>query len=273
MRTIALPVALAWLSVAGIPQATAAPDLVVSREWLASHLSDPAVVVIATGQVASFNAKHIAGARFLAHEDTMDATHRLLEPAELSKALAKAGGRDDARIVLYGNDAMTTGWVYMAFAAIGHGDHVSILDGNIEAWQRDGRPTSSEVRANASTRITVKPAPDVIVDRKWVSEKLKSPEVHLLDVRSVSERDRGFIPGSTLVLWQELFQDLSLLTFKSKTEIRALLTRAGLTPGQQAVTYCAVGMRASLMYFAARYAGVPARVYVGSWQDWSRGVY
>jgi 3-mercaptopyruvate sulfurtransferase SseA len=29
-------------------------------------------------------------------------------------------------------------------------------------------------------------------------------------------------------------------------------------------------MRASLMYFAARAAGFPAKVYVGSWQDWSR---
>ncbi len=24
------------------------------------------------------------------------------------------------------------------------------------------------------------------------------------------------------------------------------------------------------MYFAARYVGVPARVYVGSWEDWRR---
>ena len=38
---------------------------------------------------------------------------------------------------------------------------------------------------------------------------------------------------------------------------------------EEAITYCAVGMRASLMYFAARAVGVPARVYVGSWQDWS----
>ena len=41
-----------------------------------------------------------------------------------------------------------------------------------------------------------------------------------------------------------------------------------MAPNQSVVTYCAVGLRASLMYFAARVAGVPARVYVGSWQDW-----
>jgi len=36
------------------------------------------------------------------------------------------------------------------------------------------------------------------------------------------------------------------------------------------VTYCAIGMRASLMFWAAQSVGVPARVYVGSWQDWNR---
>ena len=91
MRTIALSVALALMSAAGIPQTPAAPDLVVSREWLASHLNDPAVAIIATGEIAGFNKKHITGARFLAHEDTMDANHRLLEPAELSKAPQAVG--------------------------------------------------------------------------------------------------------------------------------------------------------------------------------------
>jgi thiosulfate/3-mercaptopyruvate sulfurtransferase len=46
--------------------------------------------------------------------------------------------------------------------------------------------------------------------------------------------------------------------------------RAGLRAGQTAVMYCAVGMRASLAYFAARAAGLPARVYLGSWTDWTR---
>jgi hypothetical protein len=45
---------------------------------------------------------------------------------------------------------------------------------------------------------------------------------------------------------------------------------AGVAANQECVTYCAVGMRASLMYWAARSVGIPARVYVGSWQDWQR---
>ena len=59
------------------------------------------------------------------------------------------------------------------------------------------------------------------------------------------------------------------MTFKSREEIKALLARAGVGPGQEVVTYCAIGMRASLMAWAARSVGIPARIYLGSWQDWS----
>ena len=89
-------------------------------------------------------------------------------------------------------------------------------------------------------------------------------------MRTQRERDGGYLPGSELVLWQDLFANVEEMRFKPKDEIQALLVEAGLAPGQEVVTYCAVGMRASLMYFAARYVGVPSRVYLGSWNDWSR---
>jgi thiosulfate/3-mercaptopyruvate sulfurtransferase len=36
------------------------------------------------------------------------------------------------------------------------------------------------------------------------------------------------------------------------------------------VLYCTVGLRASHLYFVARYLGYTARVYDGSWSEWSR---
>ena len=88
-------------------------------------------------------------------------------------------------------------------------------------------------------------------------ERLQSPAVRVLDVRTTQEWNAGHLPGATLILWQDLFADQRTLKFKSLEEIRALLTRAGVAPNQSLVTYCAVGLRASLMYWAARAAGVP----------------
>jgi thiosulfate/3-mercaptopyruvate sulfurtransferase len=122
----------------------------------------------------------------------------------------------------------------------------------------------------AGGAYTVRPAPDVIVDAAYVKERLQSPAVKVLDVRSQTEWNNGHLPGATLILWQDLYADQRLQTFKSIDEIRALIMKTGVAPNQSVVTYCAVGLRASLMYWAARSAGIPARVYVGSWQDWQR---
>jgi thiosulfate/3-mercaptopyruvate sulfurtransferase len=244
--------------------------MVVSIEWLAARVADPAVVVISSDTREAYGRGHVPGARVLEHELTLGGDHRLLPPAALAAAFERAGARDDARIVLYGANAMATGWLYMALASIGHGDRVSMLDGNLDAWRRASRPVETAEPAPAPGRLTVRPAADVIVEAAWVRERLQSPATRVLDVRTPPERSRGYIPGSTLVLWQDLFSDQKLLTFKPREEIRTILTRAGLGDAHQAITYCAVGMRASLMYFAARYAGFTARVYVGSWEDWTR---
>jgi 3-mercaptopyruvate sulfurtransferase SseA len=63
-------------------------------------------------------------------------------------------------------------------------------------------------------------------------------------------------PVSTLILWQDLFADQNTQKFKSPEQIRVLLEKAGVKPNQDVVTYCAVvGMRASLMFWAAHSAG------------------
>jgi thiosulfate/3-mercaptopyruvate sulfurtransferase len=134
----------------------------------------------------------------------------------------------------------------------------------------EGRAVSTEVPAPGTGTLTVQPAPDVIVDAGYVRERLQAPSVKVLDVRTTQEWNTGHLPGATLILWQDLFADQRMLKFKSLEEIRALLTRAGVAPNQSLVTYCAVGLRASLMYWAARAVGVPARVYVGSYSDWQR---
>jgi thiosulfate/3-mercaptopyruvate sulfurtransferase len=243
---------------------------IVSTDWLQAHLDDPHVRVIFVGDRGAYDHAHIPGARFLEHMDTVGSGHRPLAGDELARVLAKAGAEDGSHVVLYGDTPMATGWVYMTFAIIGHGADTSMLDGGIELWQSQKRPTATTARAAGTGRLTVRPAPDVMVDAAWVKSRLESPNVHLLDVRTDDEWKQGHLPGATLVYWQDLFADRKTLKFKPIDEIRALFARAGVSGNHEAVTYCAVGMRASLMYFAARAAGVPARVYVGSYQDWSR---
>lgn len=246
-----------------------AADPIVSTEWVQSHRNDPNIRVVDVSDREAYNHAHVDGAVFMDHMATIGNGHRLLPPDALARVWAKAGIGDDTRVVLYGDSPMATGWMFASLAAIGHGEQVSLLDGGIKLWLSEKRPTSTTVPHVAPGTLTVRPAPDFIVDAAWVRSRLESPQIRLLDVRSTPEWNGGHLPGATLILWQDLFADRQMLQFKSRDEIRALLARAGVGSDQEAVMYCMVGMRASLMYFAARAAGLPARVYLGSWQDWS----
>jgi thiosulfate/3-mercaptopyruvate sulfurtransferase len=254
----------------GAPRALAAAEPRVSTEWLQQHLNDPQVRVIGTGDQGRFERGHIPGARFLEHMDTLGAGHTLLPPDKLAAVLSKAGVADGVHVVLYGDSPMTTGWVFMSIASVGHEADVSMLDGGIDLWRSQGHQVSTTAAAAAAGTLTVRPTPDLAVDAAWVKSHLDSPAIRLLDVRTANEWNGGHLPNATLVLWQDLFADQRNLTLKSPDDIRALFANAGVKPGQEVVTYCMVGMRASLMYWAARSVGLPARIYVGSWQEWSK---
>jgi thiosulfate/3-mercaptopyruvate sulfurtransferase len=258
------------LPVLVLAAAAAAVQPIVSTEWLQSHLHDPDLRVVDVSQRGAYDTLHIEGAVFLDHMETVGSDHRPLPADAMAKAWARIGVGDSTHVVLYGDSPMATGWQYMMLASIGHGDQVSMLDGGIKLWQAEKRPVSSKPTPAAAATLTPRPAPGFIVDAAWVRERLESPAVKILDVRTTQEWNGGHLPNATLVLWQDLFADRETLQFKSRDEIRAVLEKAGVKADQEVVTYCAVGMRASLMYFAARAAGVPARVYLGSWQDWSR---
>jgi thiosulfate/3-mercaptopyruvate sulfurtransferase len=262
---------IATLLVGAPRAAVAAADPLVSTGWLQQHLTDPQVRVIATGDEGRFDRGHIPGARFLEHMHTLGNNHALLPPDKLAPVLERAGLADGIHIVLYGDSPMTTGWVYMALASVGHEADLSMLDGNIDRWRSEGRQISTAAAPAATGTLSVRPAADLVVDAAWVKSHLDSPAIRLLDVRTTGEWNAGHLPNATLVLWPELFADQRSGTFKSPDEIRAVFAKAGVKPGQQVVTYCMVGMRASLMYWAAKSVGLPAHVYVGSWQDWSRG--
>jgi thiosulfate/3-mercaptopyruvate sulfurtransferase len=40
--------------------------------------------------------------------------------------------------------------------------------------------------------------------------------------------------------------------------------------GDRVVSYCHIGQQATVVYFAARYLGYDARMYDGSFEEWSR---
>lgn len=248
---------------------TAQPGPIVSMEWLNAHLNDPGLTILdADGDKASYRRAHIPKAGLLGHMETLRDGHRAAPPDILAALFSAAGARDDARIILYGQDAMSVGWMFGLFASLGHADHVSVLDGNLDAWRAASYPIATGDPMAASGRLSVKrPPTPVIVDGPWVREHMQDPSIKLADVRAPDEWKRGMIPGAAKLRWEDFYASVQQGRFKTPDEIRKVFDGAGLGGGT-VVTYCAVGMRASLAYFAARVAGLPVLLYQGSMNDW-----
>jgi thiosulfate/3-mercaptopyruvate sulfurtransferase len=248
---------------------TGPPPPIVSMEWLNAHLNDPGVAILdADGDKASYRRAHIPRAGLLGHMETLRDGHRAAPPAVLAGLFGAAGARDDARIILYGRDAMSVGWMFGLLASLGHADRVSVIDGNLEAWRAAAYPVATGDPAVTAGTLSVKrPAAPVIVDGPWVREHLQDPAIKLADVRTPDEWKLGMIPGATKLRWEDFYTNVQQGRFKTPDQIRQVFERAGLAGGT-VVTYCAVGMRASLAYFAARAAGLPVLLYQGSMNDW-----
>ena len=67
-------------------------ELIVTTTWLAEHLDDPNVVVMATGSQQDFDGGHIPGAGFVSHGATIGSNHGIPEPGVLAERLTRAGG-------------------------------------------------------------------------------------------------------------------------------------------------------------------------------------
>ena len=61
-----------------------------------------------------------------------------------------------------------------------------------------------------------------------------------------------------------------VLIWTDSAALKLLLSDAGIKQGDQVVSYCHIGQQATLVYFVAKYLGYGARLYDGSFEDWSK---
>jgi len=256
--------------------------MVVSTAWLADHLKDPNVVVLALGTKEEYAAAHIPGSRMANPGEiapTIDGLRSQLPPmADLVTMFSKLGVSSDSRVILYmSKDAVTsTARAYMTLDAMGLGRQTSILDGGLKTWQAESRPVSTETPEIAAGKLTLCPQSDVVVDVAYVSANLHQPGTQIVDARLPSfytgaetpkGQRTGHVPGAVNVPFSSLLDDQG--KFKSIDTLKAQFAAAGVKSGERVVSYCHIGQQGSVVYFIARYLGYDARLYDGSYEDWS----
>jgi thiosulfate/3-mercaptopyruvate sulfurtransferase len=267
------------------PAASPREALLISTEWLAKHLDDPNLVLLHVGDEQEYRAEHIPGARFISMRD-MSTSHapgtlslEMLAPDELRRRLEKFGVSDDSRIVVYyGKDWISPSTrVVLTLEWIGLGERTWLLDGGMPLWKQEGRRVTDAAPAPARPgRLAARPPrDDLIVDHTVVQRSIRAPGVTIVDARAAmfydgpahGEHRAGHIPGAVSLPFNTVFgDDLRLLSADSLT---TLFRKAGIKRGDTLVVYCHIGQQATAVIFAARSLGYAARLYDGSFDDWS----
>lgn len=288
VRFSVMLVALAAMTAAGVAQERA--PLLVDSAWLVQHLHDANLVLLHVsnpmGGPGDFRSEHIPGAQEIGLGD-ISTSHQTewgrlaleLPPVEkLTSEFESRGISNDSRIVVYvasGTVSYATRVIW-TLAYYGLGDHVSLLDGGMSAWRAAGNPVTSEVKTPTPGKLTPHIHPEIFADAAWVSAHLHQPGVSVIDARSPDSykgaNDRGMpraghVPGAQNLPIELLVNDNHQL--KDKPAIAELFDKAGVKSGDQIVGYCYIGQRATLIWFTATMLGYNARLYDGSWQDWS----
>lgn len=254
------------------------PELLVSTQWLADHLSDPHLVIVHIGHDrGDYEAAHIPGARFLPMDkfvSNKEPGSELLPAEQLQQNLEAIGIGDDSRVVYFAPDwdPMATR-LFFTLDYLGHGDRAALLDGGMDQWLREKRPTSSEEPKITPGKLTTHLHPEIVAKMdsmtKLVAEKTGAGDVVIIDARPAKRYRAGHLPGAESMFWETALvsHDDSLL--RSPQELRKQFEAAGVRQGKKLVSYCEVGLQASYTYFLARYLGYDATMYDGSYSEWS----
>ena len=229
-----------------------------------------------------------------------------LPPVDQLRAVFTAAGVSDrSRVVVYGS-AITATRLFFTLDYLGH-PSVRVLNGGLNAWKLNAGAIESGAAQRVTAGVfTPKPRPDVVATADWIVQRLAptkldkpqasggepappkldksrasegGPKITLLDARPDAEFTGadggmsgahvvGHLPDARQLVWNTLLDSSG--RFLPDAELQKKFEAIGATKGTPVVSYCMVGMRASVTYFVARHLGYDSRLYDGSIIDWTR---
>jgi thiosulfate/3-mercaptopyruvate sulfurtransferase len=276
------------------------PEAIVSTEWLAANLHDPALRVFdcttyllyetGTGRPyrvgsgrADYEAAHIPGSAFLDLQGELSDTasrfnFTMPAPDDLAARFAAKGIGQGTRVVLYARKSLQ--WatrVWWMLRAIGF-DDAAILDGGFDKWAAEGRPTEvAETRYPPAT-LTAQPRPGLFIGKDEVKAAIGdagactinalAPDLH----RGENPRygRPGRIPGSVNVPAAALL-DPAALTIRPPEAVAASFAAVGADPSKRILLYCGGGIAATLDAFLLHQLGYrDIAVYDASMSEWAK---
>ena len=223
----------------------------------------------------------------------------LLPPEPFAAVIEALGIGDQTRVVAYAEtDHSGAARLWWALRFYGH-EQVAVLNGGWNRWIAEGRPVSTGRPQPAPTHFSPRPQPRWLATAAEIEHVLSESNgmVRLVDTRPPEQyagraiwtpggsryfppgQDRleladgrlmrgGHIPGA-LHLHASSTLNARDWTFQDPAAIYELARTRGIEPEHRVITYCGVGISASLGLFALHLAGYRnVALYDASWEEW-----
>jgi thiosulfate/3-mercaptopyruvate sulfurtransferase len=267
------------------------PQLLVSTDWLAAHLSAPDLRILDASWYlpgdgrdprAEYEAAHIPGARFFdideIADDQSDLPH-MAPPVEKFVSRMRAMGIGDGhRVIVYDSAGLfSAARVWWLFRLFGKED-VAVLDGGLPKWRAEGRPLEDTPPLLRDRHFTARRNAGLVRDVTQVAATVKLGDARIVDARS-PERFRGeapeprpglrsgHIPGAANVPYKAVLNPDG--TMKDPAALRATFEEAGVDVTGPVITSCGSGVSAAVLSLALERLGNRSHaLYDGSWAEW-----
>lgn len=269
--------------------------LLISPQELTSLLAEksPQTVIIDTRTPEEYAVAHIPTSinirdffTYLLENSYPDGFKKLQE--YFANIMSQVGISGAERLIVY-EDALNKGYGQSCRAAfllqyLGC-PHVLVLHGGYQGWLAAGLPTTDEVPEYESSIFRLHPNAEMMVTTIEMLQAINNPAIIKLDVRDRDEWQglssspygadfcprKGRIPNAVWLEWHRLMTSASgIPMFRSPAEILAICQSVGITSESLVYIYCFKGSRAANTLMALQQAGISAKNYFGSWNEWSR---
>jgi thiosulfate/3-mercaptopyruvate sulfurtransferase len=256
------------------------PEALASTEWLAEHLDDPTVRVIAMANMfqptpeETYTGGHIPGAVYLnlmvELADPDSAVPMMILPPEGFEALMGRLGINSGTTVVVYDDAGGS-WAVRLWWALRYYGHetVKVLTGGLAKWIAEGRPLETEEIAPTPTTFKACVVPELRATIDDVKLALGDPNVRIIYAWDEARYLAGHIPSS-VNLPAPSNLDPETMTVLPMDDLTQLWSNIDLHPDQLAITYCGGGIYGAFDLFILYLMGHErATLYDGSWVEWS----
>lgn len=262
--------------------ANAAPML-VTTQWVAEHATDKDFVVLHVGTKAQYDSGHVAGSRHVSLEDIAlpqvqgGLSLQMAGVEQLTAWAARNGISDRTRVIVVPHDfnLQSATRVFFTLAYLGAGDRVSLMDGGYQAWKSESRATSTAAPTAApAVAFTPRIRTDLIALASQVEMATQDKSRYIVDARLTRFYNGdgggyprpGHIPSAVNIPISSVSVNGF---FRPRAELEALFAAQQVDKSKPVITYCHIGQQATLLWFVATLLERDARMYDGSFQEWS----